>query len=186
MKFWCENFEILRSKFRNFESRVVQFLKSSPTNIYGVIKIDPTDLARVNSFWNLTPAIFESYNYDFLMFELIVLELRDTLNDCFTLNDNGVNGFQFQIEPFLSGIDDFPQCPEICNLSKIWFWPNANPGQDTSSPCSTLERKDWAPNVIRFTSISNESPVLKITKPIFKFRNSILSLFYKRNYFLYS
>ena len=40
------------------------------------------------------------------MFELIVLELRDTLNDCLTLNDNGVNGFQFQIESFLSGIDE--------------------------------------------------------------------------------
>ena len=72
-----------------------------------VIKIDPTDLAIVNFFLKFyTGHFFESYNYGFLMFELIVLELRDTLNDCFTLNDNGVNGFQFQIESFLSGIDE--------------------------------------------------------------------------------
>ena len=91
---------------RNFDARKFHFLNLS-LDFFRVIKIDPTDLARVNFFWNLTLAIFESYNYDFLMFELIVLELRDTLNDCLTLNDNGVNGFQFQIESFLSGIDEF-------------------------------------------------------------------------------
>ena len=89
--------------------------------------------------------------------------------------------FSFKLSRFWVELMSF-QCLEICNLSKIWFWLDANPGQDTSSPCSTLERKDWAPNVIRFTSISNESPVLKITKPIFKFRNSILSLFFNRNF----
>ena len=85
-----------------------------------VIKKDPTDLARVNFFLKFYTGHFSKVIITiFLMFELIVLELRDTLNDCLTLNDNGVNGFQFQIESFLSGIDERFQCPEICNLSKI-------------------------------------------------------------------
>ena len=102
----CYRWKFLLWNFgTKFRFSKMSFLKSGP-RFFRVIKIDPTDLARVNFFWNFTPAIFESYNYDFLMFELIVLELRDTLNDCLTLNDNGVNGFQFQIESFLSGIDE--------------------------------------------------------------------------------
>lgn len=103
------------------------------------------------------------------MFELIVLELRDTLNDCLTLNDNGVNGFQFQIESFLSGIDEFSVSRNL-QFVKNLILARCQPRTRHFIPVQHFRTERLSTKCYQIhLNFKRKRPV--ITKPIFKFRN---------------